>query len=245
MKIASFNRESSIDFPGKFGPVIFTPGCNFRCGYCHNPELNPREGDVLSDEMVDSFLRQLEPRVRAGWYQGATISGGEPTLQPDLIPFIGRLKKIGLAVKLDTNGTNPRVLNELLMNDFRVDGVDYVAMDIKGCRELYEKIVGREGYGNGLIENIEESMKAVSKFPSHEFRTTVVRRYHTPENVVDMVRWMGNVLGGKPKVLYLQGFKRAKKLMDESFLTEPEVHEDYLNELKKVAEPYCESVRVR
>ena len=128
-------EETSIDYPGKFGQILFTSGCNFRCGFCHNPELITGENNQID---LDSLLKDLKARVKGGWYQAVCISGGEPTLQKDLPEFVKKLKELGILVKIDSNGSNPEMLQILLEQG----NVDYVAMDIKSPREKYISVIG-------------------------------------------------------------------------------------------------------
>ena len=133
--IGGLKKTSLLDYPDKISAIVFTQGCNFRCGYCHNPNLlkpNQQE-DIYSVDVFFDFLKK-----RVGKLDGVVITGGEPTLQKDLIPFVEHIKSLGFLVKLDTNGSNPQVLEELLNNKL----IDYVAMDIKAPLEKYSQVVG-------------------------------------------------------------------------------------------------------
>ncbi len=224
--------ESSIDFPGKFGPVIFVSGCTFRCGFCHNAGLMSEEKDIDENDIIE----KIKTKTKAGWYTGVCITGGEPTIHPELLDFIKKLKSLGLAVKLDTNGSNPELLKKILNSKL----VDYVAMDIKGQKEDYEKIVRVKVD----LEKIEESMKLVVQFPKYEFRTTILKKFHSSENILKMVKWISQVIEKKP-ILFLQGFSSRGDLLDPSFYQEPEVKEDYLLELKKIIDTECEIAKIR
>jgi pyruvate formate lyase activating enzyme len=176
MKIASYTRQSFIDWPGKTAAVIFTRGCNFRCGYCHNPGLvlpHLYAGQPNIDESgVINFLRE-----RTNWLDGVVISGGEPTLQPDLEEFIQTLKEMGFPVKLDTNGSRPQVLEELLEKEL----LDYIAMDIKTLvnRKNYTQVTGINNAD--LIVQIKESIDIIRQSGvAYQFRTTVLPQHHTP-----------------------------------------------------------------
>jgi pyruvate formate lyase activating enzyme len=234
MIIKGLQRLSTIDFLPYRACTVFTYGCNFRCGFCHNPELvTGTGGERYPENFVFNFLNQ---RIRL--LEGVCISGGEPTMQTDLELFIQKVKEMGFAVKLDTNGSKPSVLQDLLRDKL----VDYVAMDVKGSRELYPIITGRE---NVDLKAVEKGMGVVSEFSGYEFRTTVVPRYHTPEAIEEMAKWMNSVCGGKPKKYFLQGFKNQGKFVGPSFANEREVTEEYLIKLKKIAEPYFEKVEIR
>jgi pyruvate formate lyase activating enzyme len=194
--IVQIIRESTIDYPGKFGPLVLTKGCNFKCGFCHNAALNSAEDSVNEDE----FLKNIEHHIRLGWYNGITISGGEPTLHPELEGFLGKLKKLGLSVKLDSNGTNPEKLKKFL--DLGL--VNYVAMDIKGPKELYSEITNSDVD----ISKIEESIKILSNLQSDkfEFRTTIPfifekekPRAMNKKEAEEMAKWIFELTNGKDK----------------------------------------------
>lgn len=170
MTIGGIQKFSTVDYPGYTVASIFTIGCNMRCGYCHNPELVLPEqyAGAIPEEEIFEFLEK-----RRGLLDGVAISGGEPTMQEDLPDFIRRCKKMGFLVKLDTNGTNPVVLRELLQENL----VDFVAMDIKGPLEKYSQIAARPID----IDAIRESIDLIRTVP-HEFRTTIVRGQLVPED---------------------------------------------------------------
>ncbi|MBM4312544.1 MAG: anaerobic ribonucleoside-triphosphate reductase activating protein [Deltaproteobacteria bacterium] len=173
MKIGGLQRVSLIDYPGKIGAVIFTQGCNFRCGYCHNPELvyPDRYGPVIPEEDVLSFLDK-----RRGKLEAVTVTGGEPTLQPDLERVLEEIKKRGYLTKLDTNGSKPDVLEKVIRRRL----ADYLAMDIKGPLKKYRHIASVRVD----ISHIKRSMELImaSGIP-YEFRTTVVRSQLAPRDL--------------------------------------------------------------
>ena len=179
MVIGGIQKFSTVDYPGYTVAAIFTVGCNMRCGYCHNPEL------VLPEQYVGGIpkaeiLEFLE--TRRGKLDGVAISGGEPTGQPDLIDFIRKIRAMGFRIKLDTNGTHPEVVRELIDYDL----VDFIAMDVKGPLEKYSEIAARPVD----LAAIEESIRLI-KTIDHEFRTTIVRGQLEPsdfEKVGEMVR---------------------------------------------------------
>jgi len=162
MVIGGFQKFSLLEYPGKIGTVIFTQGCNFRCSYCHNPCLvDPlRYEEAIS---VESVMRFLE--IRAGKLEAVTISGGEPTIQPDLIDFIATIKQLGYCVKLDTNGSQPKVIKQLTDRCL----VDYWAMDIKAPLSLYSTICGMPVNEKDIIESMELVRNSGKEW---EFRTT-------------------------------------------------------------------------
>ncbi len=162
MQIGGIQKFSTVDYPGYVVAGVFTIGCNMRCGYCHNPELVLPEqyaGAIPAHEVL-TFLH-----TRRGLLDGVAISGGEPTMQPDLPQFIRQVKAMGFRVKLDTNGTNPSVLRQLINEKL----VDFIAMDIKGPLEKYVAIAARPVD----LAAIQESIGLI-KTIDHEFRTTIV-----------------------------------------------------------------------
>ncbi|MCK5492540.1 MAG: anaerobic ribonucleoside-triphosphate reductase activating protein [Candidatus Omnitrophica bacterium] len=162
MKIVGFEKSSLIDYPGKISAVVFTQGCNFRCSYCHNPQLvYPHLFTQLLS--IDGIFEFLE--IRKKLLDAVTISGGEPTLQRGLIPFIEKIKNMGFLVKLDTNGSMPDILKEILTNGL----IDFVAMDIKAPFEKYDRVCD---VGVCIIK-IKESIRMIEASGiSFQFRTT-------------------------------------------------------------------------
>jgi len=166
-KIGGLKKSSLLDYPGKISAIVFTHGCNFRCGYCHNPGLiSLSEVSCPPAYTPNAFFDFLKRRT--GKLDGVVITGGEPCLQPDLESFIKEIRKLGFLVKLDTNGYMPNVLSGLLDNNL----LDYAAMDIKGPLEKYEEIVG-------VSVNISNIQKSISLLLDcnieYEFRTTVLK----------------------------------------------------------------------
>lgn len=181
MKIQGLQKLTLLDFPERVACTVFFAGCNFRCPFCHNASLVvdiPPEGDVTEEEFF-SFLKK-----RQGVLDGVCVTGGEPLLQPDIEEFIKRIKEVGYAVKLDTNGSFPDKLKLLVEKGF----VDYVAMDIKNCPELYATTAGVK---NLDIASIKESVDYLKegRVP-YEFRTTVVKTYHTKESFEKIGQWI-------------------------------------------------------
>ena len=229
--IISSQQETTIDYPGKMAVIVFSPGCNFRCGFCHNPELVLENAGGID---VEILLKNITSRTKAGWYTGICISGGEPTLQNGLIDFITRLKEIGLSVKLDTNGTNPTLLRELLDNKL----VDYVAMDIKSSKDKYNYVSGVDVE----LNKIEDSIKLLKEFPFYEFRTTVLPNFST-EDFEEIGKWITSLGEGKVKLFTLQQFN-PKNTLDESFMKLIPKTREELDKLALVMEKYAEEVRV-
>lgn len=197
MKIAGLQKMTLLDYPGKVACTVFLCGCNFRCPYCHNSELLDGQAEpVMDGEELLAFLEK-----RRGLLDGVCISGGEPTLQPELPDFLGRIKALGYAVKLDTNGSRPAVLESLVSQGL----VDYVAMDIKNGPQHYAQTVGLQQLA---MENIGRSMRfLLEDRVDYEFRTTVVKPLHDVASVKEMARWLLELVPGKKaKRLFLQPF---------------------------------------
>lgn len=172
--IGGIVKFSTVDYPGFTVASIFTIGCNMRCGYCHNPELVLPEqyADTIPENEILAFLQ-----TRRGLLDGVAISGGEPTMQPDLPAFIAKIKAMGFRVKLDTNGTNPIMLRQLIKGKL----VDFVAMDIKGPLDKYQQIAARPVD----TQAIQESIALIKRIP-HEFRTTIVAGQLTVNDFQDI-----------------------------------------------------------
>lgn len=184
MLISGIQKMSLLDFPGVIAAIVFTPGCNFRCGYCHNPEfvLPERIAEIrpsfIKEEVFFNFLEK-----RKGVLDGVVVTGGEPTLMPDLLPFLAKLKERGFKVKLDTNGNRANVLRAAIDAGL----VDYVAMDVKTSMDEYPNLVGNLA----SAENLRESMKMLmAGSVPYEFRSTLIKETHTPEVIADMVALM-------------------------------------------------------
>ncbi len=182
MLIGGYQKLTLIDYPGKIAATVFTVGCNFRCPFCHNPELvkpvtyNPQPNTLEKEFFV--FLKK-----RRGQLEGICITGGEPTIQPDLINFIKKIKKLGFLVKLDSNGTRPDVLRKVIAGKL----VDFIAMDIKNTLKKYAETCGSKVD----IERIKLSVDLIrnSRLP-YEFRTTAVPGLHTKKDFEEITKWL-------------------------------------------------------
>lgn len=196
MLLSGIQPFSMIDYPEKVSCIVFTPGCNFRCGYCHNPEFVLPEkvaelrSSLIEEEAFFNFLKQ-----RGHLLDGVVITGGEPTLMPDLEQFIVKIKNLGYLVKLDSNGNRPAVLKRLLDKGL----IDYVAMDFKTSLPRYESFAGKWAVEKNIAESI--NMLKTSGV-DHEFRTTLVKEVHTPEVLKEMTRTVAGM-----KKLFLQTFR--------------------------------------
>ena len=226
MLIGGLQKTSLIDYPDKICSTIFTMGCNFKCPYCHNPELVNRTATPIPEEEVFEFLRKREKVL-----EGVCITGGEPTMQQDLPKFAKKIKSIGLLVKLDTNGSNQKMLSKMINEKL----VDYIAMDIKGPLDKYSKIVGVDVDKHA----IEKSVKLIrnSKI-DYEFRTTVVPDLVSKDDIVKIGKWLKG-----SKRYHLQKFRPAKvldKTFEEKTCTSQEL-ESYMLIVRK----YFESCGIR
>lgn len=181
MRIGGLQKLTLLDYPGKVACTVFLSGCNLRCPYCHNPALVlPEQSNApgMPESEVFAFLEQ-----RKGKLDGICITGGEPTLQPELPGFLEKLRGLGYAIKLDTNGTNPGMLNGLLH-----DGIlNYVAMDIKNSPSRYAETCG----GADVLSKVRESADLLLNSPTdYEFRTTVCKPLHTEKEMEEIGRWL-------------------------------------------------------
>jgi len=200
MKIAGLEKLSVQDYPNHISCIVFTQGCNMKCPYCQNSTLIDTDinGYISEDEVLDYLT------LRKNVLNGVIISGGEPTIQSDLKNFIKKIKKIGFDVKLDTNGLNYNVLEELIEEKM----VDYVAMDIKNVFGKYDLTTGIKGIN---IKNIQKSIELLKqKKVDYEFRTTIIAEHHTLQDIYEIVKIIGN------SKYYLQNFKRSENVLDEN-----------------------------
>ena len=238
MFIGGFQKFTMLDYPEKIAATVFTSGCNFRCPFCHNPELvDPKlinYKDNIKEEDVLKFLKS-----RRGDLDGICITGGEPTLQLGLKEFIGRIKKMGFSIKLDTNASHFSVVSDLINSDL----VDYWAIDIKTSPEKY-KMMTKKG---GVIENIEESIKLITNSRSElELRTTVVPGYVNLEDVDALIDWI-NVIDENifPKLFRysIQDFKPENTLHNK-FKDVSLYPREYLEKIVRKLEKHCENVTI-
>jgi len=190
MEILGIEKVSFVDFDDKICATIFTGGCNFLCPFCHNSGIVKRAFKPYDEKEILDYLQS-----RTKLLDAVTISGGEPSLQKDLKEFVSKVKKMGYLVKLDTNGTNPEVVKNLIEKKL----IDYVAMDIKNNFDDYSQITGVK---NPNVEKIKETLNYLTEkeFP-FELRTTLVKQFHTEENI----KKLASDLNGQKK-LFLQKF---------------------------------------
>jgi pyruvate formate lyase activating enzyme len=225
MQIAAIQKLTLLDFPGKTACTVFVPGCNFRCGYCHNPEL-------VEPRLIKKTVKNLIPEAdffdflakRKGMLDGVCVTGGEPILQKDLPEFLKKIRKRGFLVKLDTNGSQPEMLEKLL----RAGLLDYIALDVKSSPEAYEKLVGVKG----VAKKIETAKNLIMQSGvSYEFRTTLVRE------LVDEKEWASilEFVKGAEK-FFLQNFEGKRGCLDSEF-------EKYHGFTKKELDQMCKEAK--
>lgn len=173
MKIGGFTRFSLIDYPGYICAIIFVQGCNFRCPYCQNPELVLPEifTDTIPIEKIFEFLKK-----RTGLIDAVEFTGGEPAINKDLIDVAEKIKNMGFRIKLDTNGSNPEMVENVINNSI----VDYIAMDIKASPDRYEEIARVKIDRDKIKRSIE---LIISKAPDYEFRTTIIKGFHNSDEM--------------------------------------------------------------
>jgi pyruvate formate lyase activating enzyme len=220
MKIKFIQPITLIDYPGKLACTFFLFGCNFRCGFCYNSELVLHE--KTKDLVLEDIFNFLDKRI--GQLEGVCFTGGEPlmTLEEN---FLKKIKEKGYFIKIDTNGSFPEKLRKFIDAGL----IDYVSMDIKGRMEDYSKIVSVPVN----LQKIEESIKIVSSLKEYEFRTTFVSRFHNIENILQEIGWVYSIVGKKISKFCLQGFKNYGKFIDDSFLSERNILEEELNNIKE------------
>jgi pyruvate formate lyase activating enzyme len=232
VRIGGLQKQSFIDYPGKVSCVVFLAGCNFDCPYCHNPQLTGDPGRrpaAVAAAEVFAFLDE-----RRGLLDGVVISGGEPTLSPDLPDFCARVKSLGYPVKLDTNGSRPQMLTRLIREGL----VDYVAMDIKTDPERYEVGIAGRCDSSALLASIHVIMGSGLDY---EFRTTCVKPLVTPGTVERIARLIQGC-----RRYALQPFKAAALLHPEFFSTrDPACAPAEMDRLKCIAAPWVETCLVR
>ena len=199
MELRGLQKTTLLDFPGRVACTVFTGGCNFRCPFCHNASLLHSKEAELTEEKLFSFLDK-----RRGILDGVCITGGEPILHRDMAPFISRIKEMGFLVKLDTNGSFTSRLRELCEAGL----LDYVAMDIKNSPEKYPLTTGT---GTGFLAEVQQSVSLLMKGSvPYEFRTTLVRGFHTEEDMRKIGAW----IQGAPRY-YLQQFTDSGDVLEE------------------------------
>ena len=233
MLIGGINTLTLLDYPDKVACIIFTVGCNFRCGFCHNAQFVLPEAieqfkktDFIPEKKIFKFLES-----RKGLLDGVVISGGEPTLQPDLLVFLKKIKDRGFLVKLDTNGTHYEVVNQAIEKKL----IDYVAMDIKSSPQNYNKLAGTQVDITQINQTKERLMKSNIDY---EFRTTVLNNFHSQDEIRNIAEYCKGA-----KKLTIQNF-RNKKVLDPNFKKYEGLKPIELETLQKTAELFIKNVQI-
>ena len=228
MEVLGLQKLTLLDFPGRLACTVFLGGCNLRCPFCHNPSLVIPQRFPLPQVTPDELFGFLESRK--GKLTGVCITGGEPTIHKELPDLIRRIRDLGFAVKLDTNGSNPRMLASLL-----ADGLlDYVAMDIKNAPEAYAQTCG----GFDILAQAEESAAMLmAGTVDHEFRTTVCAPLHTPPQMEAIGQWLAGA-----KAYFLQSFVDSGDLLGTGM--RPLTLEE-MEDLRHAVLPYIKNTSLR
>jgi len=220
---------SLIDFPEKICSILFTQGCNFRCPYCHNPELVEAAlfQECISKDEIFAFLEKRQGKIDA-----VSITGGEPTIQPDLVEFIQPIRKIGYLIKIDTNGSRPDVLEKLINQRL----LDYIAMDVKAPLEKYRKIAKSKVNPDKIKQSID---MIIASDIAYEFRTTVVKSLVTMSDLQKIASLIKDA-----RLYVLQKFV-ASKCLEKKFLCETTYSDEDFEVLKKKLKDEVQCVVVR
>lgn len=206
LKLSGIQPFTMLDYPGKLACIAFLPGCNFRCGYCHNSEfVLPKKIKRIRKSFIDQkvFFKFLEKR--RGRLDAVVISGGEPTIHSGLVEFIKKIKSFSFLVKLDTNGSNPDLIDLLIQDNY----IDFIALDIKGNAEFYEKVCK---FNN--VENIKRTIKIIEQnnIP-YQFRSTLIKELHSEDDVNEI-----KAMVRLPQKIIWQTFRREGSVLDKTFL---------------------------
>ena len=227
MKICGLNKTTLLDYPGCVAATVFAGGCNFRCPFCHNGDLVLHSAKMkeYSEEEVLNFLNK-----RKNVLEGVCVTGGEPTLYSDLPEFIAKIKAMGYKVKLDTNGSNPKMLKRLVEGKL----VDYVAMDIKAPVSEYNKVCGVQVDTESVQQSVDYLKQG--EIP-YEFRTTVVKELHTKQDILEIGKW---ILGAEN--YYLQSYRETDENICKGFSA---MEKEELFELEMELKKSIKNVKVR
>lgn len=229
MLISGLQKTTLLDYPGCVACTVFTGGCNFRCPFCHNSSLvvPERIAEGISEDEIMAFLKK-----RVGVLDGVAITGGEPLLHKDMPQFLRKIKALGFKIKLDSNGSNPQLLEDIVNDGL----LDRVAMDIKNSPQLYAKTIGLESYDLSAVERSKNFL--LSGRVEYEFRTTVVKGLHTEESIRQAAKWIEGA-----KEYYLQQFKDSGDVLKLDGLGA--FDEDEMKMLRQAAAEFVPNVQLR
>jgi pyruvate formate lyase activating enzyme len=228
MKIGGFQKTSLLDYPDRISAIVWTSGCNFRCPFCYNKNLALGTAELFPQEEILSFLSK-----RKALLEGVVISGGEPLLHDDIVDFVKKIKNLRLLVKIDTNGTFPERLSELLEQQL----VDYVAMDVKAPKKKYPQLTGV----STDLSKIEASIDLLkTKAPAYEFKTTFIPGLLTKEDIIEIAQWLKGA-----DTYYLQQFKINRPLLSSTLEATIPYPREYLLDTLKEIKPFFKRCTVR
>jgi len=228
MNIGGLQKTSLLDYPDKLSAIIWAIGCNFRCPFCYNKNLVFGKIESIPEAEVLAFLKQ-----RKGLLEGLSISGGEPLLQEDILNFITKVKKLDYLVKIDTNGTFPEKLKEIIDKKL----VDYISMDVKAPKKKYDQLTGVKT----KLSQIEKSIEILKNdAPDYEFKTTFAPELLKKEDIVEIAKWLEG-----SKRFYLQQFKNNPPLVSAKFDNVVPYAKEYLMETLEAIKPYFKNCEVR
>jgi pyruvate formate lyase activating enzyme len=228
MKIGGLQKTSLQDFPEEVSSIIWTIGCNFSCPFCYNKNLVDGNIDEITEDELFSFLEKRKKLL-----DGFVISGGEPFLQKDLKDFCKKVKKMGYKIKIDTNGTYPDKLKELIDEKL----VDYIAMDIKAPKKKYDKLSGVKTD----IKKIEKSIEIIKNSKiDYEFKTTFIPEFLVKKDILEIAKWLEG-----SKRYYLQQFKSDAPLISSKLQNAEPYSEEELIETLNDIKPYFKNCEVR
>lgn len=244
MQIHGLNKTTLLDYPEHVAATIFMGGCNFCCPFCHNKDLVLNLGivPVIAKDEVLAFLKK-----RKGILTGVCITGGEPTLQRDLPDFLREIKEMGYLVKLDTNGSRPKVVRTLLEEGL----LDYIAMDVKNSPDKYKETIGGGRQNNAkkdtgfenkdyddIVTKVSESMRLIMHSGiSYEFRTTVVKELHNPEDIEQIAKWIQGA-----DAYYLQAYRDNENVIKAGFSA---YEKKDMDKMAAAAGKYVKTVKIR
>lgn len=226
MKIYGLNKTTLLDYPGKVAAVIFLGGCNFRCPFCQNSTLvlNPSAQPEIPVKEVLSFLKK-----RQGILDGVCVTGGEPTLSPDLPELLQEIRTLGYPIKLDTNGTHPELLKTLAEQNL----IQMTAVDIKACPDNYPSLCGLVHPDLDAVKETVEFLKNGAL--DYEFRTTVVRELHSEKDFIEIGQWLTGA-----KAYYLQAYRDSEEVLQPGFSSYTQKELEHFREILKRTIPLVE-----
>jgi len=237
MKIGGLERLTLIDYPGKIAATVFTVGCNFRCPFCYSSEIvvpeKIKNQFIIPEKEFFDFLNE-----RKDLLEGVVICGGEPTIHQDLLDFIKKIKEKGFLVKLDSNGSNPEMISDLIKEKL----IDYVAMDIKGPKEKYELMTGLgKKWSKKMMDDIEKSINILKNSEiDYEFRTTVIPDVLIKEDLLKIANWISPA-----KKYYLQNYRAEKETINPEFMKKKPYSEEFLLEVQNEIKSFFDTCKVR